>query len=139
VIGCELLGLGDLLHVLSLYSTASPEDRRPKQVPMHYGKTLADFNKVAQVPCQTRLAVIAADERYMSYLRRSGRDLLPLSVGGTTMISKSSLHRLSTTAKLEAQGHGEWTRLQASPAWSSQVETSYLFAWEVIPGITAPL
>ncbi len=33
-------------------------------LPMHYGQVLADFNKVAQVPCQAKLVVIAADERW---------------------------------------------------------------------------
>ena len=100
------------------------------------------FNKVAQVACQTRLVLIAADQRYLSYLQRSGRDLLPFNVGGTTVISKSSLDRLPATARLKAQGHGEWASLQASLAWSSRAEDCHLFAWEVVRGPvarTAPL
>ena len=107
-------------------------------LPMHYGQVLADFNKVAQVPCQARLVLIVADERYVSYLQRSGRGLLPLSAGGTTLISKSSLERLPATARLKAQGHGEWASLRASLAWSGQAGNCHLFAWEVTPETSGP-
>jgi hypothetical protein len=31
---------------------------------MHYGQTLADFNKIAQVTCKLRLVVVVADQRH---------------------------------------------------------------------------
>jgi hypothetical protein len=45
---------------------------------MHYGQLLADFNKVAQVPGRLRLIVLASDDRYVRYVKQSGRSVLPL-------------------------------------------------------------
>lgn len=102
-------------------------------LPMHYGQVLADFNKVAQASCHARLVIVVADDRCLSYLQRSGRGLLPLTVGASTVISTSSLDRLPATARLKAQGHGEWTGLQACLAWSAQAKGSHLLAWKVTP------
>ena len=102
-------------------------------LPMHYGQVLADFNKVSQTSCQARYVILVADDRYLSYLQRSGHGLLPFNIGGTTVISKFSLDRLPATARLKAQGHGEWTNLRASLTWSAQAPGSHLFAWMVNP------
>jgi hypothetical protein len=102
-------------------------------LPMHYGQVLADLNKVAQARCRTRLVILVADDRYLSYLHRSGQGLLPFNIGAATVISKSSLDRLPATARLKAQGHGEWTTLRAALTWSAQARGSHLFAWTVSP------
>jgi hypothetical protein len=54
---------------------------------MHYGQVLADLNKVAQATCQARLVILVADDRYLSYLQRSGQGLLPFNIGAATIIS----------------------------------------------------
>ena len=74
-----------------------------------------------------------ADDHCLSYVQRSGRGLLLLAVGATTVISRSSLDHLPATARLKAQGHGEWTGLQASLAWSAQAKGRHLLAWKVSP------
>jgi hypothetical protein len=49
-----------------------PASGTASALPMHYGQVLAAFNKVAQVSCQARLVIVVADDRYLSYLQRSG-------------------------------------------------------------------
>lgn len=79
------------------------------------------------------LVILVADDRYLSYLQRSGQGLLPFSIGAATVISRSSLGRLPATARLKAQGHGEWTSLRAALTWSAKAPGSHLFAWTVSP------
>jgi hypothetical protein len=62
---------------------------------MHYGQLLADFNKVTEVPVRLRLIVLAADDAYMRYIEQSGRSVLPLKAGETTLITSSTLGRLA--------------------------------------------
>lgn len=101
--------------------------------PQLYGQVLADFNKVAREPATTRLVVVVADHDYVGYIERSGRGLLPLSVGDSTQIKSSSLTRLSPTAQRTANSHGEWADLSATLMWSRHLGGCSLLAWEVSP------
>lgn len=103
--------------------------------PMHYGQLLADFNKLAQVPCRLRLFVLVADDGYVQYIERSGRSVLPLRTGDSASISQSSLDRLADTPRQKASTHGQWRDLRASLRWSSKTAGYSLFAWEVTPGV----
>lgn len=100
---------------------------------MNYGQALADFNKVAQVSCRLRLVVVVASERFVSHIKRSGRSLLPLNVGDSTLVTNSSLDRLSDTAREHARTHGQWVDLHISLLWSCEAGGCSLFAWKVIP------
>jgi hypothetical protein len=82
----------------------------PRARPMHYGQLLADFNKVAQTMAEFRLVVLAADDGYVQYIKRSGRSLLPLTIGGSASLSPSSLDRLADTPRDKASSHGPCSR-----------------------------
>lgn len=101
--------------------------------PQLYGHILSDFNKVAREPATTRLTIVVADHDYLGYIERSGRELLPLRVGDSTLVGLSSVARLSRTAQLSAASHGPWVELSATLVWSRLVGEYSLLAWEVVP------
>ena len=67
------------------------------------------------------------DERCMSYLRRSGRDLLPLRTGGTTVINNSSLDCLPA----ESPGPRRVSEPAGFTGLVKPGSDCHLFLWEV--------
>jgi hypothetical protein len=101
--------------------------------PQLYGQVLADFNKIARVPATNRLMVLVADRDYVGYIERSGRGMMPMTVGSSVTIRASSLAQLSETAQRTARSHGEWSDLAITLIWSRLAGGCSLFTWEVAP------
>lgn len=119
------------------YLRSHPSGSQPAR-PMHYGQLLADFNKVTEVPGRLRLIVLAADDGYMRYIEQSGRSVLPLRTGETTLITSLSLGRLADTPRQKAESHGAWRDLRTTLRWTSRIRDCSLFAWEVTPATGPP-
>jgi hypothetical protein len=101
---------------------------------------LADFNKVARVPATIRLMILVADPEYVGYIERSGRGMMPKTIGSSVTIRDSSLAQLSATAQRTARSHGEWSDLAITLIWSRIAEGYSMFAWEVaLNGPAAPI
>ena len=96
-----------------------------------FGGLLADFNKVAQFAASSRMVLYVSDLPGIRYLERSGRGILPMSVGLSTRISPDLVATLPGTAARHAVMDGPWTPLAAELVWQDTLDGWHLLAWEV--------
>jgi hypothetical protein len=104
---------------------------RSQPATAQFGGLLADFNKVERFPAGRRMVLYVSDRPGVQYLERSGRGLLPMTLGSSVEITVSRVATLPDTAAREAIKDGPWTSLNAELVWQDLIDEWHLLAWEV--------
>lgn len=104
---------------------------RNRPLTQQFGHLLSDFNKIRQIEASTRVVLLIADRAGASYLRKSGRSVLPLLMGDERRIDPSVIAALPQTAQRWALIQGRWSPLMARFIWRSRIGSLEGLAWAV--------